>query len=304
VISVIICTRNRAKSLAKTLDSLKLMRDPDGVEWELIVVDNNSNDDTKRVVHDFKKSAPFPVRYAFEPRPGLSRARNSGIFLALSECSGGDAVIAFTDDDVVIHESWLSELARASHRSDCIGFAGRIVAIWNCPKPSWFEDAESYGGAIVQFDQGDEEKAVDYAVGANMAFRRCAFERHGFFRPDIGLGTNLPSGDEVEFCSRLVGAGETLMYVPQAVISHPVEQNRANKPYFRKHAWVNGRYEAAMSGFSQNSILYFRVPRFMFRNLGESFLAWLLSWRRKRRFYHELKVMRFAGQITESRRMH
>ena len=129
--------RSRAKTLAKTLDSLKLMRKPAEVEWELVVVDNHSNDETKEGRPGFqKRSAIFsPLRLRTSPWP--SRARNTGVLLALGEVesSGSEDIIAFTDDDVIVDRNWLSELVRAFERFDCVGFAGKIVPVWNCPKP-------------------------------------------------------------------------------------------------------------------------------------------------------------------------
>jgi len=94
--SVIICTYNRAKSLQKTLHSLAAMTLPADWLWEVIVVDNNSCDDTRAVVAGFARTARFPLRYVFEGMQGLCQARNTGLTVARSE------VIAFTDDDVTV----------------------------------------------------------------------------------------------------------------------------------------------------------------------------------------------------------
>src|SRR6185503_14772930 len=100
-LSVIICTRDRASLLDRCLQRFK-ETPSDGLE--LIVVDNNSSDDTKAVVQEFAESASFDVRYIFEHRTGLSHARNRGI----AEASG--SIIAFTDDDCLVDHQWVSRI--------------------------------------------------------------------------------------------------------------------------------------------------------------------------------------------------
>src|SRR6266540_2548384 len=126
MISAIICTYNRANSLQKTLKSLEDLVVPANLSWELIVVDNNSRDDTRAVVEGFARTARFPVRYVFAGRQGLCHARNTGITVARGE------VMAFTDDDVTVDPCWLWHLKRTFDQCDCMGVAGRIVPVWTC----------------------------------------------------------------------------------------------------------------------------------------------------------------------------
>src|SRR6266576_376499 len=123
-ISLVICTYNRAFSLGRTLESLRQMSVPRDLEWELIVVDNNSTDNTRAVVQKFARTAGLTISYFFEAKQGLCHARNAGVANANGE------VIAFTDDDVRVAPQWIRELAATFRQFDCIGVAGKSVPAW------------------------------------------------------------------------------------------------------------------------------------------------------------------------------
>lgn len=99
-ITVILCTYNRCRSLAKALESVAASQVPASVDWEVLVVDNNSGDQTRQVVENFSTRSPDRFRYLFEPKPGKSHALNSGI----RESSGENLV--FMDDDVTVEPTW------------------------------------------------------------------------------------------------------------------------------------------------------------------------------------------------------
>jgi glucosyl-dolichyl phosphate glucuronosyltransferase len=103
-VTVVICTYNRCKSLAKTLKSVAVSELPESVEWEVLVVDNNSKDQTRAVVEEFCQRYPKRFRYLFEPQQGKSQALSASIRAAHGE------ILAFTDDDVIVEPAWLSSL--------------------------------------------------------------------------------------------------------------------------------------------------------------------------------------------------
>ena len=106
-ITVILCTYNRCQSLARALNSLAASILPETIEWEVLVVDNNSSDQTKAVVSDFACRHPGRFRYRFEPQQGKSYALNAGI----GEARGD--ILAFMDDDVTVEPVWLQDLTSA-----------------------------------------------------------------------------------------------------------------------------------------------------------------------------------------------
>jgi glucosyl-dolichyl phosphate glucuronosyltransferase len=297
-ISVILCTYNRAASLKCTLESFSRLTLPSCLGWELIVVDNNSKDNTREVIRGFTTNAPFCVRYIFEGRQGRSAALNAGIAAAKGE------IVAFTDDDVTLHPEWLLNLKRAFDEFNCAGVAGRIVPVWSHPKPDWLEmDGQQ---AIVTFERGDEAREIkdDPPLGANSAYRKDKFAQYGLFRLDLGVsGDNRGiTCEDTEFASRLFRAGETIMYVPSAIIYHPVDPNRSSKAYFRKWYYNSGRSIVRAWPPPKNVIRYFGVPRWIFRSIGENLLKWMFTFDAKRRFHYKLRTHLDMGRIVESYR--
>src|SRR5581483_6600319 len=179
-ISVVICTWNRARQLDDTLRSLASLRTGCDLRWELVIVDNNSTDDTSRVVEQAAAAYPVPLRYIFEPHQGKSSAMNTGIAAARG------TVIAFTD------------------------YAGGPVhPIWERVPPRWFaRTGRTLWGTLAILDYGEEifvfEDRTRIPLGANFAIRRRLIDRIGGFDPTLGrTGDRLLLGQELpEFFAR------------------------------------------------------------------------------------------------------
>ena len=130
LVTVAICTLNRAASLRRTLDSLAAMQQPDGIDWELLVVNNGCTDDTDLVIRSFADR--LPLRREFEAQQGHSRALNRAVGTA-----NGDYVV-WTDDDVVVDRAWLAAYAEAFRRwPEAAVFGGPIVPRYHAPVPPW-----------------------------------------------------------------------------------------------------------------------------------------------------------------------
>jgi len=297
-ISIIVCTYNRCESLRKTLDNLKNLKVCRDVSYEVIVVDNNSNDATKTIIEELIRENPFVFRYCFESRQGKSFALNRGISLAQG------AIIAFTDDDVSVDSAWLVEIKQAFDRYECNGVGGKIVPVWNGAKPSWFEEDGplSLYAAIVKLDLGDKVIELQSpAFGANMAFRRAVFDKYGLFREDLGPNPeNLIRGEDSEFSWRVIQGGEKFMYVPNAVVYHPVERERAQKEYFQRWYFDYGRAMVRKQRVPKTAICSTGIPRYLIRMLLEQTLRWIFSFNPRQRFYYKLQVYQTAGEVTES----
>ncbi|MGB0103083.1 MAG: glycosyltransferase [Candidatus Sulfotelmatobacter sp.] len=297
-ISVILPTYNRATSLRVTLDSFSRLSVPMDLKWELLVVDNNSTDNTREIIEALARSANVPVRYVCEKTQGRSAALNAGIAVARAD------IIAFTDDDVILHPAWLSSLKNTFDRFGCAAVAGRVVPSWNHPKPSWLEMEGQF--AVVNFDLGDEIKEVRTPpLGANSAFRKEIFVKYGLFRLDLGVrgSKHTITCDDTEFGSRLIDAGEKIVYDPGAVIYHPVDPERTTKKYFLSWYYYNGVSLTRTAGLPPiQGTFYFGVPRWLFRELGANLCKWLFSFN-GRRFQHRLHTYRSVGNIVESYRL-
>jgi glycosyltransferase involved in cell wall biosynthesis len=299
-ISVVLCTYNRAESLGETLRSLAEMQMVERLSWELIVVDNNSSDRTCEVTEQFAATSGVRVRYLFEGRQGKSFALNTGIAAATGD------IVAFTDDDVTVDREWLVGIWQILKDRDCIGVGGRIVPVWTQPKPEWLLEEGPYRlmQAIVSFEMGNEPCLLRVPpFGANMAFRRTAFERYGLFRTDLGPGyKGLAGAEDSEICRRMMAAGETLIYAPGAVIYHPVEPHRARRSYFKSWYFKFGRAAVRSEGWTPG-VRYFGVPRHLFRLLARNLILWTTALNPQRRFYYKLQCYLTAGSICEARQL-
>ncbi len=296
-ITLILCTYNRCQSLAKALDSAAKLRLPEFVQWEVLVVDNNSSDGTRQVADEFCSRYPGRFRYLFESRPGKSHALNTGIREAWGE------VLAFMDDDVTVEPTWLQNLTACLEKGDQAGAGGRILLDWNCSPPHWLRSDGRYALApLAAFDLGPESgELTEPPFGTNMAFRKEMFEKYGGFRTDLGPR---PDGqirnEDTEFGSRLLAAGERLRYEASAIVYHPVPENRIQKEYFLEWWYDKGRADVREFGTRANARYRFSgIPLYLFRNLAMGTLRWMITVNSGRRFQRKLKVWGKVGEIVE-----
>ena len=180
--TVLICTYNRASYLADTLDSIAALDTPAGVSWDVLVVDNNSSDDTRAVVETRIARYPVPLRYLFEGTQGKSNALNTGMRATPAR------LIVFTDDDVRVPHNWLEAAVRPLlERADIDYTGGPVAPMWGAPCPRWLDPRGNLGGTIAVKDHGPEpfvfEERWRTPLGVNMAVRRARIERIGGFRP-------------------------------------------------------------------------------------------------------------------------
>lgn len=231
-ISVILCTYNRAAALRHTFDLLALLRVPDGLRVEFVVVDNNSTDETHEVCSAFTRSAQAHVEYCFEPRPGLSHARNHGVRRAR-----GDAVL-FTDDDIDVPADWLQGYLSTYRRYDADAVFGRITPDWGRGPPDWFHPKL---GPIYGFlDYGDRELVVSSRrqefFGANFSVRRSVLEDVGAFDTSLGrTPDSLYISEERKVFLELMNRRCTVVYNPELHVRHRVSDAMKSRSYVRKY---------------------------------------------------------------------
>lgn len=310
--SVVIATYNRARDLEGTLASLAGLR-ADG-DWEVIVVDNNSTDDTRQVVEGAAPAFPVDLRYIFERQQGRSPALNAGIRAACGE------IIATTDDDVRVDRGWLDRAAEALDEIGCDYVGGRVLPIWGGPRPGWLADRPGRQWAVIALlDYGPRpiEFGARVPLGVNMAFRREAFERAGTFDVNTGRRAGTLLGQEVrEWCIRARAAGLRGFYVPAMCIQHVIPASRLNKRYFRRWFFWRGisraqlyeRFRLDMISPEDTTLDYTRVPhlagvpRFMYRQGLQHVRGWVSALAKrdsKGAFEHELWLCFFAGVFKQ-----
>jgi glucosyl-dolichyl phosphate glucuronosyltransferase len=299
-VTIILCTYNRCRSLATALDSVAASVMPDSVTWDVLVVDNNSKDQTREVIEGFCRRYPDHFRYMFVSRQGKSHALNAALREAKAD------VIAFTDDDVTVEPSWLRNLIEPLEDSQWSGAAGRICLGHDFSPPRWLaiSGAFNLGGSLVQFDEGDKKGNLTKApYGANMAFKASMFQKYGDFRTDLGRnGGSLIGNEDTEFSERLMAGGERLCYVPSAIVNHPVPPERLTKKYFRAYWFCYGRSLARQDG---TRLALWRIPLRYLRRLNRV-VRWMFRMDHywplspKGRFFYQALLCQTAGEILES----
>lgn len=298
-ITVILCTFNRCQLLAKALESVARSILPDAVDWEVLVVDNNSSDRTPDIVESICQQYPGRFRYLFEPQPGKSRALNAGI----REARGN--LLAFTDDDVVVEPTWLQNLTMALDKGECVGTAGRILPELTFSPPRWIPLKDRGALAPLALFTPDLEagRLNESPYGANMAYQKRVFGKYGGFRTDLGPepGSGNPQKcEDSEFGHRLLTAGETLRYEPTAVVYHSVPPNRVQKKYFL--AWWLDKARADILAFgipTDTKWMVAGIPLYLFRKLAIWTLRWIFAVEPSRRFSCKVKVWMTVGMILE-----
>jgi glucosyl-dolichyl phosphate glucuronosyltransferase len=296
-ITVILCTYNRCQSLAKALGSVAISTLPKSVEWEVLVVDNNSKDQTRDVVEDFCRRYPGHFRYLLEPQPGKSHALTAGI-----RNSRGD-ILAFMDDDVTVEPTWLQNLTAALHNGQWVGSGGRILPEQTFAPPRWLRLQDRYALApLALFDLGPQAGALNESpFGTNMAFQKKVFEKYDGFRTDLGPrpGSEIRNED-TEFGHRLLEAGERLRYEPSAVVYHSVPENRVQKKYFLAWWFDKARADIRQSGTPSDTRWFVAgIPLYLFRRLAVWTVRWIAAVEPSQRFSNKIKAWTVAGQILE-----
>lgn len=290
-VTVAICTWNRAELLRQTLEQMRALRIPAGVEWELLVIDNNCTDDTEQVVARFVDR--LPVKRVVETRQGQSNARNRAMDVARGD------LLVWTDDDVLVDKEWLAAYVAAAERwPDADYFGGLITPWFEAEPPNWFRgNLPVLEGIMVTRNLGPREyrfKAGETPYGANMAFRRRAFQTQRF-DPNLGLvGDNAVRFDEIEYCKALERAGFWGAWIPDAKVQHFVVARRMTLAYVWKYFEGEGRGTTRIEGPSSGSPL-FGAPRWLYRQYANAIVDYW--WKRAVRHPEWLRALANAAQI-------
>jgi glycosyltransferase involved in cell wall biosynthesis len=231
LITVGICTFNRAESLRETLDSLCAMRVPSDLAWEIVIVNNNCTDSTDDLISQYIDR--LPVRREFESVPGKSNALNRVIDVAKGE------YIVWTDDDVLVDSGWLTAYAEAfRHWPGAAVFGGRIVPRYETPVAKWVAESEAeLGGPYAIRDFGDHPyplSATDedhFPYGANWAVR--AVEQRAFrYNPELGpIANKIRVQEDTDVIRRLLQSGATGYWIPNAIVHHRIGRHRQTIRY-------------------------------------------------------------------------
>ena len=299
-VSIAICTFNRARLLDRTLTALSRLHIPDGLGWEVIVVDNNSTDDTETVIE--RHAARLPVRRLLERRPGKSHAANMAV------CEAAGELILWTDDDVVVDENWLREYVRAAcDWPEAAYFGGTVDPWFESPAPAWIEANVGILNEPFALAQHGSQvfPLVDQAVvGANMAIKTDVARRFPF-NVNLGpIGVRAQRGEETELVGRLRAAGLVGVWVGPARVQHLITPDRLTRAYLWHWYGGLGSHMAQRAAIPPDVPRLLGAPRWAVKTYGQLLLKyWLLCpfkgpmWIRALR---QAAVMR--GYLVEARR--
>lgn len=232
-ISFIICTYNRAHYLQETLQSL-VDNKADQRRFELLVIDNNSSDDTPSITEEYiEEFSAHNIRYIKEYKQGLSHARNRGIKEA------DNPIVIFLDDDILTDNDFISNWLNFfdEHPSArCAG--GKIEVQFDDPRPNWMSHFllpllghHNLGNSIKKYG------TQNYPFGGNMGFQQSIFDEYGLFDTDLGRkGKKLKASEEKDLFQRIKNDGIDIFYVPKAKLYHRVNSERLTKDYIKRQA--------------------------------------------------------------------
>jgi glycosyltransferase involved in cell wall biosynthesis len=302
-VTVVICTWNRADLLEQTLEQMRQLRIPEGVSWELIVVNNNSTDDTQGVLEKYQ---PFlPLVPLFEARSGKSYAAN----LAIAHATGD--LILWTDDDVLVDPNWLSEHVRAAEQyPDAMFFGGTIDPWFAVEPPAWIRKYLVVRGpyAVHQLDPAVRPFAPDEApIGANMGMRASLLRQFPFsckFQTFERQTFRIQPAEEGELLSRIKQAGYHGVWVGTAKVRHYISAERLTAPYVWNWYKSHGRYLVLRDEGS--SKLMWGLPRWALRRYVEEMIkiAFWFPFSGERWVRAYTQAARMYGILVETRSRH
>jgi arylsulfatase A-like enzyme/GT2 family glycosyltransferase len=303
-LTILICTHNRERLLARVLASLQATARPQGWTARVLVVANACNDGTHALLDAERQAglsdpSRLPVDWLAEPRPGKSNALNT----AIPHLMDSD-VVAFVDDDHRVDGEYPARIClAAADYPEATLFCGRIVADWDGTEPAWVHDQgpyRIYPAPVQEQEFGPLPRLVriddaELPGGGNLFLRPPVFDRIGGFSTDLGpKGHDLGGGEDIAFVLKALEHGERLQYVPEVFQYHYVDSTRLGFPYLLEKAYQRSRSSARVHHEGRRG----GVPAYMWRKLAGYGLRAVLppSWPRLR-FY----LMRLASTLGEIR---
>jgi glycosyltransferase involved in cell wall biosynthesis len=233
--SVAIRTYNRVNQLCTLLDALKAQIQTQPFPWEIVLVDNNSTDNTAAVVQQYQADWPshIPLRYILEPQQGAAIARRR----AIEECQG--KLIGFLDDDNVPTPDWVAKAYQfAQTHPQAVAFGGKNLPVFNTEPPEGFHRIQAYFAIV---DRGEQPRP--YAAnkgllppGAGLVIQRQPWLEHVPHPNKLKLQgptqQQIPTkGEDMEALSYLVKAGREVWYTPDMVMHHHISADRLQPEY-------------------------------------------------------------------------
>lgn len=261
-LDVVVPTYNRRMLLFSAINSLLRAPVPEGLERRIIVVDNNSKDDTAEMVRHFQSVTNARIDYVLETKQGSSAARNAGI------AAGDGDLIGFIDDDEEIDQNWYAVIQREFRDPETQFIGGPYLPNWAKPAPPWLPPGYHAAiGAIPPKPRGVfGQDCQGNLMGGNAVLRRTVFERVGTYALHLGRSNKgLLSEEDAEFCRRLDAASIRGVYVPDLLIHHYIPPERLTRHYHRRWVFWRAVSQGSLSREQPEAVAHlFGIPRYMF----------------------------------------
>jgi glycosyltransferase involved in cell wall biosynthesis len=269
LVSVVICSYNRATYIGGALDSL-YQQTASKDNFEVIVVDNNSTDDTEQVVAKWRaENEEGHFRYSTETNQGASFARNTGAAAAKGQW------LCFMDDDAVATPSYIENIIQHIHtKPEAIGFGGRIIPKYIPSEPKWMS---YYVSSLVgNFDYAPNACAFEngkYPIESNMIVKKDIYESIGGFNTALPgvVGTLRIGGEGKELFYKILALGHTIYYDPSICVHHVVEVKKLTLEYMYRVASGIGRGERTRTLNISRLAYIQKIVEYIFK-LGASIL--------------------------------
>ena len=304
--SIIIPTLNRADQLCRTMKSL-VESDFDQSQYEIIVIDNGSEDNTRQIVEKFIKEYPkHIIRYFYDDVPGLLTGRHRGAKEANSE------TLVFVDDDIHADKSWLSAIVETFERYPNVHLVGgKCLPLYESTPPSWinyfWNDLPQGGRMLCELslcDYGNKGKIIDptWVFGLNFSIRKKTLYDLGGFHPDcVPIEYKKFQGDgETGLSLKMARKGYKAFYNPKALVYHEVPSSRMTLEYFDKRYFYQGICDSFTEvrynhGFKNESVTIEKIKKLL--NLLYSIVRKRISPSRseKEMLQNRFESMRGAG---------
>lgn len=292
-LDLFIPTYNRSRLLDECLKSVYRARRPQDLNITVVVVDNNSTDNTKEVVQPYLEQNELPCRYIFVGRPGKSAALNEAVAQTSAELTG------FIDDDEQIDPGWFEVVRREMTPDSPLDYiGGPYYPNWEIPLPNWLPSASQYGGAglVIHFSTQRAAYTKDFdglLYGGNAVIRRATLEKVIPFPEKLGkIGSKIRSGQDELTYHRLLNIGARGESVPDLIIYHWIPAARMTKRYYRKWAIGHGigvGYQYRERSFSETGLL--GIPRYKFGNVVRGLKSMLFAQSARDRFSAQLAIL-------------
>lgn len=217
MISVIVATYNRADKLPTLLDSFLCAQDSLSVAPQLIIVDNNSNDNTQKIVVSYKDKIEN-LTLLYEPKQGLSNARNCGI------ASAEHDILAFTDDDCQISAEWMQGIASAFEKNIELSILCGAALSESHESSKVGTREQTYSSKISSL-----KDVLEFSIGCNLSIHKRVIEKVGNFDPTLGKGAKHQAAEDIDLVYRAVSEGSRAQYDPNVVIYHKHKRETAEE---------------------------------------------------------------------------